>query len=128
VFKFNKDTGLNATQIRGEDAIPTHEGTYRATRPLTPYEQHLLDFAKSSGLTTSQLLGEEEIAKNKEENRLEYVPGRELVWPRLLEYLPTRMYELHKWHMFKLPAGWTCSMFTLRTIIISMGIRSSLFQ
>jgi hypothetical protein len=84
VSEFNRDTILTTSPIQGEDAIPTHEGTYRATRPLTPYEQQLLDFAKSSGLTTTQLLGEEEIAKHKGANRLEYVPGRELVWSRLL--------------------------------------------
>jgi hypothetical protein len=51
VSEFNKDRGLTAAQIRGDDAIPTNEGTYRETRPLTPYEQQLLDFSKSSGLT-----------------------------------------------------------------------------
>jgi hypothetical protein len=73
VSEFNRDTILTTSQIQGEDAIPTHEGTYRATRPLAPYEQQLLDFAESSGLTTTQLLGEEEIAKHKGANRLEYV-------------------------------------------------------
>jgi hypothetical protein len=34
VSEFNKETGPTEAQIRGEDAIPTHEGTYRATRPL----------------------------------------------------------------------------------------------
>jgi hypothetical protein len=106
VSEFNKDiTGLTAAQIRGNDAIPTHEGTYRATRPLTPYEQQLLNFAKSSGLTTTQLLGAEEIAKHKGANRLMYVSESELVCPRLLQYLPTRMYELHKWHMFQAASG-----------------------
>jgi hypothetical protein len=63
----------------------------------------LLDFAKSSGLTTTQLLGEEKTAKPKGANRLEYVP--ELVWLRLLRFLPMRMYELHKWHMFQAAGG-----------------------
>jgi hypothetical protein len=84
VSEFNKETGLTEAQIRGEDAIPTHEGTYRATRPLTTYEQKLLDFAKSSGLTPAQLPGDEEIAPHKGANRSDYVPGCELVWPRLL--------------------------------------------
>jgi hypothetical protein len=65
----------------------------------------LLDFAKSSGLTATQLLGEEEIAKHTGANRPKYVPGCELVWPRLLQYLPTRRYELHKWHMSQAAAG-----------------------
>jgi hypothetical protein len=43
------------------------------------HEQQLLDFAKSSGLTLAQLLGEEEIAPYKGANRLEYMPGCELV-------------------------------------------------
>jgi hypothetical protein len=105
VSEFNKETGLNEAQIRGEDAIPTHERTYRATRPLTTYEQQLLDFTKSSGLTTTQLLGGEEIAPHKGANRPNYVPGLELVWPRLLQYLPTKMYELHKWYMFEAADG-----------------------
>jgi hypothetical protein len=45
--EFNNETSLTEAQIRGEDAIPSHEGTYRATRPLTTYEQQLLDFSKS---------------------------------------------------------------------------------
>jgi hypothetical protein len=49
VIEFNKETGLTEAQIREEDAIPIQEGTYRATRPLTTYEQQLLDFAKSLG-------------------------------------------------------------------------------
>jgi hypothetical protein len=128
VSEFNKDTGLTAAQIRGEDAIPTHEGTYRATRPLTPYEQQLLDFAKSSSLTPSQLLGEEEIAKHKGANRPEYVPRCELVWLRLLQYLPTRMYELHKWHMFQAASRMDILYVHIEDHIISMVIRSSLFQ
>jgi hypothetical protein len=51
VSEFNKETGLTGAQIRGEDAIATHEGSYRVTRPLTTYEQQLLDFAKLSSLT-----------------------------------------------------------------------------
>jgi hypothetical protein len=50
-------------------------------RPLTTYEKQLLDFAKSSGLTLAQLLGEEQIALHKGANRPESVPRRELVWP-----------------------------------------------
>jgi hypothetical protein len=57
-----QETGLTKAQISGEGAIPTHEGTYKSTRPLTTYEQQLLDFAKSLGLTRAQLIGEEEIA------------------------------------------------------------------
>jgi hypothetical protein len=105
VVEFNKETCLIQAQIRGEDAIPTLEGTYRATRPLTMYEQQLLDFAKSSGLTPAQLLGDEEITPHKGANRPDYVPGREHVLPRLLQYLPTRMYVLHKWHIFQVAGG-----------------------
>jgi hypothetical protein len=111
VSEFNKETGLTEAQIRGADAIPTHEGTYRTTRPLTTYEQQLLYFAKSSGLTPAQLLGEEEIASHKGANRPKYVPRHELVWPRLLQYLPTRMYELHKWHMYQAASGMDLSVF-----------------
>jgi hypothetical protein len=84
VSEFNKDTILTAAQIQGEDAIPTHEGSYRETRPLTPYQQQFLDFAKSLGLTAAQLLGEEELAKHTGSNRPKYVPGSELMWPGLL--------------------------------------------
>jgi hypothetical protein len=105
VSEFNKETGLTEAQIRGEDAIPIHEGTYRTTRPLTTYKQQLLDFSKSSGLTPAQLIGEEEIALHTGANRPEYVPGRELVWPRLLQFLPTRMYELDKWNMYQGAGG-----------------------
>jgi hypothetical protein len=61
VAEFNKETCLIEAQIGGEDAIKTHEGTYRATRPLTTYEQQLLDFAESVSLTLAQHLGDEEI-------------------------------------------------------------------
>jgi hypothetical protein len=60
-----QETGLTKAQIQGDGAIPTHEGTYKSTRPLTTYEQQLLDFAKSLGVTPTQLLGEEEIAPHK---------------------------------------------------------------
>jgi hypothetical protein len=80
VSEFNKDeTGLTKAQIRGDDAIPTQQGTYRVTIPLTTFEQQLLDFAKSVGLTPAQLLGDEEIAPHKGANRPKYVPGCELV-------------------------------------------------
>jgi hypothetical protein len=80
VSEFNKDeTGLTKAQIRGDDAIPTQQGTYRVTIPLTTFEQQLHDFAKSVGLTPAQLLGDEEIAPHKGANRPKYVPGCELV-------------------------------------------------
>jgi hypothetical protein len=69
---------------------------------LAAMMQLFLDFGKSSDLTPAQLLGDKEIAlQNKGANRPNYVPGCELVWPRLLQYLPTRMYELHQRHMFQ---------------------------
>jgi hypothetical protein len=60
VAEFNKETSLTGAQIRGEDPIPTHEVSYKATRPLTMYEQQFLDFAKLAGLTPTQVLGDEE--------------------------------------------------------------------
>jgi hypothetical protein len=33
------------------------------------------------------------------------VPGYEFVLPRLLQFLPMRMYELHKWHNYQAFSG-----------------------
>ena len=74
---------------------------------LSTYEQQLLDFAKSAGLTPAQLQGEEQIAPHKGAHRSKYVPGQPLVWPQLVQYLPTRMYELHNWHMTQAASGMT---------------------
>ena len=102
LLQFRKDTGLTPAQLRGEDEIQPHEV---ANRPLSTYEQQLLEFAKEAGLTPAQLQGEDEIQKHEGANRPKYEPGKLFVWSRLLMYLPTRMYELHKWHMTAAASG-----------------------
>ena len=66
---------------------------------LSEMDQKLLLFGADARLTPAQLLGDEEIENHPGSGRCKYVPGMPLVWERLLVNLPTRMYELHKWHM-----------------------------
>jgi hypothetical protein len=88
--------------------------------------QQLLDFAKSSVLTPAQLLGEEEIAPHKGANKLEYVPRREL-GRDCSSIFQRGCMNCTSGTCSKLLVGWSCSTFALRTIIISVDIRSSLF-
>ena len=59
----------------------------------------MLEFGMDANLTPAQILGDAPIQTHKGSGRCKYVPQMLLVWERLLKELPTRMYELHKWHM-----------------------------
>jgi hypothetical protein len=54
---------------------------------------------QEAGLTVAQVQGEEEIEVHEGAIKWPYAPGATLVWPELVDHLPTRMYAFHNWYM-----------------------------
>lgn len=66
---------------------------------LSDFEKNLLQWSKETNLIPAQLRGEDDIQKHKGIGKWKFVFGKELVWPQLVDRLPTRMYKLHQWYM-----------------------------
>nr|TKW33683.1 hypothetical protein SEVIR_2G255500v2 [Setaria viridis] len=66
---------------------------------LSDFEKNLLEFSKDTNLTTAQLRGEDDIPTLPMPPKWKYEYGKELMWPRLVKYLLTKMYKLHQWYM-----------------------------
>ena len=86
--------------------------------PLTVFADDVTALAKvieETNLTAAQLLGEDDnIPTHPGCNRKPFVLGEPLVWPELLPYLGTRMYEFHEWYMKKSADG--MEMFAARIV------------
>lgn len=70
--------------------VPRQEEPNMSQDPIT-----MADMVLQTNLTYPQLLGralQEALGKKK------FKLGEPLVWPQLIKYLPTRMFELHKWY------------------------------
>ena len=52
-----------------------------------------------TGLTKARLEGKENVQVHEGEGRKPFVLGQPLMWPELIDRLPTRMRELHNWYM-----------------------------
>ena len=58
----------------------------------------MVDAVASTNLTAAQLRGEDPIPLHEGGGRKRYVFGEDLVWPQLIPFLGTRMYEFHEWY------------------------------
>jgi hypothetical protein len=76
---------------------------------LSPWEKNLLEFSKDTNLTAAQLRGEDEIPTLPVPEKWKYEYGKELVSPKLVKYLPTKMYKLHQWYMQATPNGYAAT-------------------
>ena len=66
---------------------------------LSKEDEGTVEFIKETNLTKSQLLGREKIPVHQGAGRKPFVTGEPLMWPELIDTLPTRMHEFHKWYL-----------------------------
>ena len=66
---------------------------------LSKEDEATAEFVKKTNLTKAQLLGLEKIPVHEGAGRKPFVMGEPLMWPELIETLPTRMREFHKWYL-----------------------------
>ena len=66
---------------------------------LSNEDQIMADFMRTIKVTKAQLQGEDDISSHPGASRWEFKMGEPLVWPQLVDHLPTRMYAFHKWYM-----------------------------
>nr|TKW32558.1 hypothetical protein SEVIR_2G175300v2 [Setaria viridis] len=66
---------------------------------LSEFDKNLLLFAKDTNLTPAQLRGEDHVSKHPGVAKSKFEFGKSLVWPQLVDRLPTKMYKLHQWYM-----------------------------
>ena len=66
---------------------------------LSKEDEATAEFVKETNLTKAQLLGLEKIPVHEGAGRKPFVIGEPLMWPELIETLPTRMREFHKWYL-----------------------------
>ena len=57
------------------------------------------EYVKETNLTKAQLLGHEKIPVHEGAERKPFVLVEPLMWPELIDTLPTRMREFHKWYL-----------------------------
>ena len=62
---------------------------------LSKEDEATAEFVKETNLTKGQLLGDE-ILLHLGVGRKPFVMGQPLMWPELIDKLPTRMHELHQ--------------------------------
>ena len=62
---------------------------------LSKEDEALAEFVAEIGLTKAQLEGKENVPVHEGEGRKPFVLGQPLMWPELINRLPTRMRELH---------------------------------
>ena len=65
---------------------------------LSKEDEATAEFVKETNLTKGQLLGDE-ILLHLGVGRKPFVMGQPLMWPELIDKLPTRMLELHQWYL-----------------------------
>ena len=65
---------------------------------LSKEDEATAEFVKETNLTNGQLLGDE-ILLHLGVGRKPFVMGQPLMWPELIERLPTTMHELHQWYL-----------------------------
>ena len=66
---------------------------------LSKEDEATAEFVKETNLTKAQLLGHEKFPIHQGAGRKPFVMGEPLMWPELIETLPTRMREFHKWYL-----------------------------
>ena len=66
---------------------------------LSKEDEATAEFVKKTNLTKAQLLGDEKIPVHQGAGRMPFVVGEPLMWPELIDTLPTRMREFHKWYL-----------------------------
>lgn len=74
-------------------------GTQSNLQALLEFYKDVLLFAKDTNLTTAQLRRVDHIPKQAGAGKWKFKLGKELVWPQLVDHLPTKMYKLHQWYM-----------------------------
>ena len=65
---------------------------------LSKEDEATTQFVEETNLTKGQLLGDE-IPLHPGAGRKPFVMGQPLIWPELIDKLPTRMRELHQWYL-----------------------------
>lgn len=66
---------------------------------LFEFDRNMLQFAKDTNLTATQLRGEDHIAKHPRAAKWKYEYEKPLVWQQLVDRLPMKIYKLHQWYM-----------------------------
>jgi len=66
---------------------------------LSKEDEATAEFVNEMNLTKAQLLGQEKIPLHQGAGRKPFVLGESLMWPELIDTLPTRMHEFHKWYL-----------------------------
>ena len=66
---------------------------------LSKEDEALAQFAAETGLTKAQLEGKENVPLHEGVGRKPFVLRQPLMWPELIDRLPTRMHELHNWYL-----------------------------
>ena len=66
---------------------------------LSKEDEATAEFVKETNLTKAQLLGHEKIPIHQGAGRKPFVMGEPLMWPELIDTLPTRICEFHKWYL-----------------------------
>ena len=66
---------------------------------LSKEDEAIAKFVVETGLLKAQLLGKEKAPIHPGLGPKPFVMGGPLMWPELLDMLPMRMCELHRWYM-----------------------------
>ena len=66
---------------------------------LLKEDEATAEFVKETNLTKAQLLGHEKSPVHQGAGRNPFVMGEPLMWPELIDTLPTRMHEFYKWYL-----------------------------
>ena len=66
---------------------------------LSKEDEGIAEFVSEIGLSKAQLQGKEKARVHEGSDIKPFVLGEPLMWPELIDRLPTRMRELHKWYM-----------------------------
>ena len=66
---------------------------------LSKEDEATAQFVEETNLTKGQLRGEDEVMLHPGAGRKPFIMGHTLMWPELIDMLPTRMCELHQWYM-----------------------------
>ena len=73
---------------------------------LSKKDEALAQFVAETGLTKAQLEGKENVPVHEGAGIKPFVLGQPLMWPELIDRLPTRMRELHQWYMKAFAEGY----------------------
>ena len=89
---------------------------------LSKEDEALAQFAAETGLTKAQLEGKEKVPSHEGAGRKLFVLGQPLMWPELIDMLPTRMRELHQWYMKALAEGYVMLAARIKHIYFHRGM------